>query len=74
MMLIEVDTRRMGDDIKKILDVQGKGAKQRAIRKTGISYATFFRLIDGPPVKNIDMILSACAYFGLSIKEYTIHV
>lgn len=70
MLLVEFDTRAMGDDVKKILDDQGFGAKNRAIKKIGCSHATFFRFLDGPPVKNIDTILSIMTYFELRPGKY----
>lgn len=69
-MLVEFDTRAMGDDVKVILLEQGRGAKNRAIKQIGCSHATFFRFLDGPPVKNIDTILSILTFFELKPSKY----
>jgi hypothetical protein len=70
MMLAEFDARRFADEVAAKVEAEGKGAISRALRRTGISTATFNRMLHGTPPRNIDAIMSAAAHFGLRLIDY----
>jgi hypothetical protein len=70
MMLAEFDSRAFGDDVAARVKDEGRGAANRAIKATGISHASFYRLLDGPPVTNINIIMSAAAHFQIPLRPY----
>jgi hypothetical protein len=73
MKIVEFDSRSFCDDVAEIVIQQGPGARQRCLMKTGISGATFNRMVNLQPVRDIDTILAAAAYFGLSLKKYVLY-
>lgn len=71
MLMSEFDARRLGDDIRKLVDKSPRGFANQVIRETGISHASFYRLMDGTnPVHNVNLLLSVCKYCGLQFENY----
>jgi hypothetical protein len=71
--LIEFDSRTFCDDIADIISQRGHGARQKCLKKTGIASATFNRMLNRQPVRDIDTILAAAAYFELPLKKYVLY-
>lgn len=68
MMLLEFDSAAFGDMVQNL--TEERGAKERMLAVTGIPRATFYRMLKGTPVRQIDVILSAAAYLGLTLSPY----
>lgn len=70
MMLAEFDAQRFADEVAAKVEAEGRGATMRALRRTGISNATFSRMLRGTPPRNIDAIMSAAAHFEIKLIDY----
>jgi hypothetical protein len=68
MRLVIFDGHKFAEDVAG--ELEDRNSRQRCLRATGVSAGTLNRIIDGHSVKDITTILSLCAYFSFSIKDY----
>jgi hypothetical protein len=70
MMKVEFDSKQFGDDVHAWIHAKGHGAAQDIIKESGVAHASFWRMVNGSPVKNINIILSVCAAIGFNFNDY----
>lgn len=73
MLIVEFNSIQLGNDIHKIVESNPRGFAKRIIKETGISHASFYRLMDAErPVQNVNLLLSVCEVLNLDFASYIV--